>query len=197
MTISTKLLTNRKKIKVTNNNSLVEGLNQNDLARLVKPRVNIDEFKSKMGEDADIAVLSFGVVGKQPAEDLVDFFEKGYDWVLDSDSSPGEFVRDIYLVFVEIERTEELPAQLQTLLEDLVNLTEIEVGQWRLYYGSDKNLRPVALETLAESIPLNPREYRQYQRDIERLKANSGLNIDTPPVRDEALKGLQSAAGIK
>jgi hypothetical protein len=182
---------------VTNNNSLVEGLNQNDLARLVKPRVNIDEFKSKMGEDADIAVLSFGVVGKQPAEDLVDFFEKGYDWVLDSDSSPGEFVRDIYLVFVEIERTEELPAQLQTLLEDLVNLTEIEVGQWRLYYGSDKNLRPVALETLAESIPLNPREYRQYQRDIERLKANSGLNIDTPPVRDEALKGLQSAAGIK
>ena len=182
---------------MTNNNSLVEGLNQNDLARLVKPRVNIDEFKSKMGEDADIAVLSFGVVGKQPAEDLVDFFEKGYDWVLDSDSSPGEFVRDIYLVFVEIERTEELPAQLQTLLEDLVNLTEIEVGQWRLYYGSDKNLRPVALETLAESIPLNPREYRQYQRDIERLKANSGLNIDTPPVRDEALKGLQSAAGIK
>lgn len=182
-----------------NNNTLPlnEGLNRDDLLRLVKPRVNIDEFKSKMGEDADIAVLSFGVVGKQPAEDLVDFFEKGYDWVLDSDSSPGEFVRDIYLVFVEIERTEELPAQLQKLLDDLVNLTGIAVDEWRIYYGSDKNLRPVELDTLAESIPLNPREYRQYQRELERLKTDSGLNIDTKPVTDEELKGLQSAAGIK
>jgi hypothetical protein len=182
---------------VIDNNKLIEGLNRDDLARLVKPRVNIDEFKSKMGEDADIVVLSFGVVGKKPAEDLVDFFEKGYDWILDSDSSPGEFVRDIFLVFVEIERTEELPAQLHTLLEDLVNLTGIEVDEWSVYYGSDKNLRPVALDSLAGSIPLTPREYRRYQRDLDDLKSNAGLNIDTKPVTDNDLKGLQSAAGIK
>ena len=179
------------------NNKLIEGLNRDDLARLVKPRVNIDEFKSKMGEDADIVVLSFGVVGKKPADDLVDFFEKGYDWVLDSDSSPGEFVRDIFLVFVEIERTEELPAQLHTLLEDLVNLTGIEVDEWSVYYGSDKNLRPVSLDSQTGSIPLNPREYRRYQRDLDELKSNAGLNIDIKPVTDNDLKGLQSAAGIK
>ena len=182
---------------MTDNNKLIEGLNRDDLARLVKPRVNIDEFKSKMGEDSDIVVLSFGVVGKEPADDLVDFFEKGYDWILDSDSSPGEFVRDVYLVFVEIERTEELPNQLQTLLEDLVNLTGIAVDEWAIYYGSDKNLRPVSLDALAGSIPLNPREYRQYQRELDGLKSNAGLNIDTKPVVDEELKGLQSAAGIK
>ena len=182
---------------MTDNNKLIEGLNRDDLARLVKPRVNIDEFKSKMGEDSDIVVLSFGVVGKEPADDLVDFFEKGYDWILDSDSSPGEFVRDVYLVFVEIERTEELPDQLQTLLEDLVNLTGIAVDEWSIYYGSDKNLRHVSLDSLAGSIPLNPREYRQYQRELDGLKSNAGLNIDTKPVVDDELKGLQSAAGIK
>jgi hypothetical protein len=176
---------------------LFEGLNQHDLARLVKPRINIDEFKSKMGEDADIAVLSFGVTGKGPADDLVDFFEKGYDWVLDSDSSPGEFVRNIHLVFVEIERTPELPEQISTIIKDLSHLTDLEPEEWRLYYGSDQNRSPVELETLAQTIPLSPREYRQYRRELDQLKADAGLNIDTDPVRDQDLKELQSAAGIK
>jgi hypothetical protein len=185
------------KVKESKMPKLFEGLKENDLARLVKPRVDIDEFKSKMGEDADIAVLSFNVTGKGPAEDLVDFFEKGYDWVLDADSSPGEFVENVHLVFVEIERTEQLPKQLTTLLKDLKNLTTIELDEWRVYYGSDSNIKQVNLDTLAESIPLTPREYRQYRRELEQLKANAGLNIDTKPVRDEELKGLQTAAGIK
>jgi hypothetical protein len=176
---------------------LFEGLNQHDLARLVKPRLNIDEFKSKMGEDADIAVLSFGVTGKGPADDLVDFFEKVYDWVLDADCSPGEFVRNIHLVFVEIERTPELPKQIATIINDLANLTDLEPEEWRLYYGSDQNRSPVELETLAQTIPLSPREYRQYRRELDQLKSDAGLNIDTKPVQDEELKGLQSAAGIK
>ena len=176
---------------------LLEGLEQNDLARLVKPRVHIDEFKSKMGEDADITVISFMVIGKAPAEDLVDFFEKGYNWVLDADSSPGEFVRDLFLVFVEIDRTTDLPKQLKKILSDLTYLTDIELDQWRIYYGSEKNLKSVSLDTLATAIPLTPREYRHYQRDLNQLKSQAGLNIDTKPVTDEELKVLQSAAGIK
>jgi hypothetical protein len=180
-----------------NSNKLFEGLTKGDLTRLVKPRVHIDEFKSKMGDDADIAVLSFNVVEKGPADDLVDFFEKGYDWILDADASPGEFVKNIYLVFVEIERTPELPEQIKTLLSDLENLTEHDLDDWSLYYGNQDQLKPVSLDTLAGSIPLTPREYRQYRRELERLKTNAGLNIDTKPVTDNELKELQSAAGIK
>jgi len=183
--------------KTSNNKPLLEGLTSQDLTRLVKPRVHIDEFKSKMGEDADIAVLSFSVIGKAPADDLVDFFEKGYEWILDADASPGEFVKDIYLVFVELERTPELPKQIKNILSDLENLTEHSIEDWSLYYGNQDNLKPVTLDNLAGTIPLNPREYRQYQRDLERLKADAGLNIDTKPVTDNELKGLQSAAGIK
>jgi hypothetical protein len=179
------------------NKTLLEGLARDDLTRLVKPRVHIDEFKSKMGEDADIAVLSFSVVGKGPADDLMDFFEKGYSWILDSDASPGEFVKNIYLVFVEIERTDQLPSQIKTILSDLKNLTEHDLDDWTLYYGNQDNLKSVELDSLAQSIPTNPREYRQYQREIERLKSHAGLNIDTKPVTDNDLKGLQSAAGIK
>ena len=44
-----------------------EGLEQNDLARLIHPELHIDEYKSKMGKDEDIVVLSFKVTGREPA----------------------------------------------------------------------------------------------------------------------------------
>ena len=56
---------------------LSEGLEQGDLDRLVHNKLHVDEFKSKMGSDADIIVLSFKVDGKEPARDLMNFIERG------------------------------------------------------------------------------------------------------------------------
>ena len=58
-----------------------------------------------MGEDSDIVTLSFAVKGDQPAKDLVNFIETGYDFVLDADKTSGEQNDGKYRVFVEIERT--------------------------------------------------------------------------------------------
>ena len=71
-------------------NQLNENLEHNDLKRLVHPELHIDEYKSKMGDDSDVCVVSFKVSGKEPAADLVSFIEKGYEFVLDADVSSGE-----------------------------------------------------------------------------------------------------------
>ena len=71
---------------------LHEGLQYRDLDGLMKPTVHVDEFSSKMGDDADIIVLSFFVRDKAAAKDLVSWFEKGYDFVLDADRSPGHWI---------------------------------------------------------------------------------------------------------
>ena len=52
-----------------------------DLDRLVIPEMHIDEFKSRMGDDADVIVLSFKLKDKEPANDLMMFIERGYEWV--------------------------------------------------------------------------------------------------------------------
>ena len=83
---------------------LSEGLEQGDLDRLVHRKLHVDEFKSKMGSDADIIVLSFKVDGKEPARDLMNFIERGYEWILDADISSGELDDGQYLVFAELER---------------------------------------------------------------------------------------------
>ena len=54
---------------------LKEGLKAGDLEGVVNRRFSIDQFKSKMGEDRNIMVLSFVVDGLEPAKDLERFAE--------------------------------------------------------------------------------------------------------------------------
>ena len=71
------------------------GLQKNDLEFTTDSIFEIDSFKSKMGDDKDIVVTSFSVLGEQPAIDLVNFIEKGYNFVLDADKSSGEQFKNI------------------------------------------------------------------------------------------------------
>ena len=117
-----------------NSKLLRENLEIGDLKRLVHDELHIDEYKSKMGTDADVCVVSFKIAGKEPSADLVSFIEKGYDFVLDADVSSGEKEGGDYLVFVELERTAELPEQIIEIMEDIMNLTEQKLEDWRARY---------------------------------------------------------------
>ena len=46
------------------------GLLKNDLAHMVDNIIEIDSYKSKMGNDADIVTLAFSIHGNEPAKDL-------------------------------------------------------------------------------------------------------------------------------
>ena len=83
---------------------LIEGMDPNDLEDRVKPEVHFDEFSAKMGPDDGVVVASFKVMGHSAAVDLETFLEKGYDWILDAETSAGEIEDSHYLVFIEAER---------------------------------------------------------------------------------------------
>ena len=99
-----------------NNQQLNEGLRSGDLRNFVNDVFTVDQYRSKMGEDRDIVVLGFRVREKHPAIDLMEFIEKGYDFILDADMSAGEEHDGKYQVFAELERTPKLPEQLAELL---------------------------------------------------------------------------------
>ena len=67
-----------------------ESLDYLDMEDQVGDVLSIDEYASKMGRDEDIVTLTFIVHSKLAANDLVTWFERGYDWVLDASvSKPG------------------------------------------------------------------------------------------------------------
>ena len=103
-----------------------EGLKAGDLEGVVNNRFSIDQFKSKMGEDKNILVLSFTVDGQAPAKDLERFAEVGYKSVLDADATPGTLEDGKHKVFIEFARDSSVVKNIMSFLEDLKKLTNIE-----------------------------------------------------------------------
>jgi len=199
---------------MSNNSKLLrENLEMGDLKRLVHDELHIDEYKSKMGDDSDVCVISFKVSGKEPSADLVSFIEKGYDFVLDADVSSGEKEGGDYLVFVELDRTAELPGQIIQIMEDLMNLTEQELSDWRVRYYKSTEDHDLTADVLREIIPLTPEEYsdkynkedeevdaeepEDITKDLDAMKAVAGIPVTTTAPVNDFTESLRVAAGLK
>ena len=152
--------------KAHKQHKLFEGLRPDDLKNMVSNRFTIDQYKSKMGIDADIIVVAFRVEDKFPAIDLMEFIEKGYPAVLDSDMSTGEEKDGKYAVFVEFDRDPKFPEQLSSLLKGVSQLCGCK--DWRFKYFRDVNSYDFSIEKLQEVVPLTKDQYlaRIKQQDL-------------------------------
>jgi hypothetical protein len=174
---------------------LFEALEYGDMKGMIKPTVHVDEFASKMGDDDDIIVVSFFLRSEQAARDLVNWFEKGYDWVLDSDRSPGEIRPGRYLVYVEMRRRSSAGQRVAEMLDDLGTLTEYGVDDWTMTYR-DRDY-PFSQEVFDRVVPRSPQEYRE-RRDRELNEVRAAAGLDTRPIYEHSreTRQLQAAAGI-
>ncbi len=133
------------------------GLLKSDLGHLVDKIIEIDSYKSKMGEDSDIVTLAFSVHGQEPAKDLENFIEKGYPFVLDADVTSGEQSDGTYKVFVEIERNKDIPSNILEIADGVSKLADLEKMKFR-YYKNFKS-RDLDEENLSASIPVDKEGY--------------------------------------
>ena len=132
-------------------------LQAGDLKDMLYDILEIDSFKSKMGSDEEIITLSFSVRENNAAKDLRDFIEKGYNFVLDADMTPGEQSDGTFKVFVEMERDKNAPEQIIELADGVKKLSDLDNLKYRYY----KNWKSTDLtqESLEETIPLKPDDY--------------------------------------
>ena len=136
-----------------------EGLKAGDLDGVVSKRFSVDQFKSKMGEDRNIMVLAFTVDGMAPAKDLERFAETGYKEVLDADATPGTLADGKHRVFVEFARVEKVDQHIRKFLDDLKNLTNIDIFEFTYH----KNVTPfeASAKNLADVLPRTAIAYTQ------------------------------------
>lgn len=187
-------------MKQTKNNykpplPLCEALEYKDMVGMIKPTIHVDEFASKMGDDDEIIVISFYVRSQQVARDLLNWFEKGYDWVMDADQSPGEIRPGRYLVYIEMKRRSTAGQRLTDALTDLETLTEFDVTDWSMTY--DDQTVPFSQSNFDSMVPLSPKQYRkQKEQGLNEMRQAAGLDIKPVYELDRDLRSLQSAAGI-
>lgn len=124
---------------------------------MVYPNLEIDTYRSKMGEDRDVCVLTFKVRDRSPARDLMEFIEKGFHFVLDSDVSSGESEKGDYFVFVEIRRSPKLAEQIKDITSSVEKLTA--VNDWQFKYHKGNKEYELSEETLSSVVPKTASEY--------------------------------------
>jgi hypothetical protein len=134
-----------------NNQQLNEGLRPLDLKEMVYPTFEVDTYRSKMGEDRDVCVISFQVKDRAPAKDLMEFIEKGYHFVLDSDISSGENENGEYSVFVELSRNPRLAEHIKEITYGVRKLTGID--DFKFSYHKEQAVHEATEENLKTHIP--------------------------------------------
>tara|TARA_Y100000748_G_scaffold230141_1_gene194169 strand:+ start:1919 stop:2662 length:744 start_codon:yes stop_codon:yes gene_type:complete len=134
-----------------------EGLKAGDLEGVVSNRFSIDQYKSKMGEDASIVVLAFTVDSLAPAKDLERFAETGCPSVLDADATPGTMEDGKHKVFVEFPRDEKVVTNIMGFIEDVKKLTNID--EFQFTYRKNENPSMVSLESLSTTVPTDADAY--------------------------------------
>ena len=185
---------------MTNKTILNEGLDYHDLEGQMIPTVTVDEYAAHMGEDSEIVTLAFTIKSEAVGNDLVDWFERGYDFVLDAQVSEGEVKPGQYLVFVEMNRRSSVPKRIIELLDDLETLTAIPVKDWTIVVD-DEEYSPEE-EILAQVITISPHDYREEkeveEEEINEMRERAGLEVKVihADKQDADIKAFKSMAGL-
>ena len=167
--------------------NILESLDHGDLEGQLESRVSIDEYAAKIGPDRDIVTLSFIVKSKLSGEDLISWFEKGYDFVLDASMGDGELSPGKYIVFVEMNRRSKVPARVIELLSDLKTLTNIPLEDWIIQI--DEKKYRASEEIIKLKVILNPNEYKAEKEESE--------DENEKPFSDLELNEMRIAAGLE
>ena len=176
---------------------LTEGLDFHDLEGQVDPEITVDEYSAKMGKDSDIVTLTFTVNSELAGRDLVDWFERGYDYVLDASASDGEIRPGKYLIFVEMNRRSTVPERIVELLSDLETLTAIKLKDWTVIV--DEEEYEPDTDTLKQIITISPHEYRvekEKETELNEFREIAGIPTKNLHEEDAYIKTIKTMAGM-
>jgi len=163
------------------NKIIEEGLRKNDLADMIYPIFEVDSFRSKMGEDDDVCVLTFQSKDRYPARDMMEFIEKGYPFVLDADVSAGENEEGEYSVFVEIVRSSKISDHIMEMIYGLSNLTGIQ--DWKFTYYKNKKER----DATTENLKIVPTSSKVYEQTMQKFKTNEMKSFFNRTLMDDLI----------
>jgi hypothetical protein len=153
-----------------------------------------------MGNDSEIVTLAFTIKSEAAGNDLVDWFERGYDFVLDAQVSEGEVKPGQYLVFVEMNRRSSVPKRIIELLDDLETLTDIPVKDWTIIVNEEE-YSPEE-DVLKQVITISPHDYRETEEveeeEINEMRERAGLEVKAihADKQDADIKAFKSMAGL-
>ena len=132
-------------------------LREGDLKDTVLSKLSIDEFEPKTGDAKDVMVLGFYASQGSAAEDLYHFLNGSLQETRDLEVSPNPNEDGYYMVFVEMDRNENVIDLMNSLLRDTARVAGDL--QWKAKTYLNDDYIPVGDEQLKQYIITDPANY--------------------------------------
>ncbi len=153
-----------------------EGLAFEEMQGLVDSTISIDQYKPKVGEDADTVVVALTVQYEKPANDLSNFIETGISEHLDVESAPAPNSDGEYKVFVEFARNEKLYDNISVMLNNINNITS-DKGDWQFTAYKLDEPRTFDKERFVRDIMSSPEAYKSRFQPTEAQKIKERMDF--------------------
>lgn len=151
---------------------LKEGLRAGDLEHLVIDTISIDEFESKLDQDA--ITVAFFCRTEEVAYELTEFVEHGLSNILDVEVSPAPNKDGLYLAFIEIKRTKKFPEIVVSIAQNISLLTEFD--KWKFTAYKMDGTKPLTENNIEINVRLTPQEEKDLEdKTIEEFINRAGL----------------------
>lgn len=93
-----------------------------DLKDTMSKNISIDEFLPKTGDLKDVCSVGFYVSHRPAGGDLYDFLQRGAVKFRDIELTPNPTDENMYMVFIELDRNDNLIDNIDYLISDVSNL---------------------------------------------------------------------------
>ena len=92
------------------------GLQTGDLKDTMLKKVSIDEYEPKTGDASEVLVLGFSLRESTQGQDLYNFLNSSIFEIRDVEVSPNPNPDNYYMVFVEIDRNENVLENIRNIV---------------------------------------------------------------------------------
>ncbi len=99
------------------------GLQVEDLKDTILKKVSIDEYEPKTGDSSDVLVLGFSLRESSQGQDLYNFLNSSIFEIRDVEVSPNPNPDNYYMVFVEMDRNEDVLNNIRKIVTDVENVS--------------------------------------------------------------------------
>lgn len=99
------------------------GLKTGDLKDTILKKISIDEYEPKTGDSSDVLVLGFSLKESSQGQDLYNFLNSSIFEIRDVEVSPNPNPDNFYMVFVEMDRNEEVLENIRKIVSDVENIS--------------------------------------------------------------------------
>lgn len=165
-------------------------LKEGDLKHVVLRKLSIDEFEPKTGDAKDVLVLGFRVTESSVGEDLYGFLNGAVVEVRDIEVSPNPNEDGHYMVFVEMDRRDDVIESIKTLIRDTERLAGKLAWEAKTYLNDD--YLPLNENEIYEYIITDPSNYVSR----EEFESQRAAKIEEEKRLEEAAAALDNTNQI-